>query len=171
MSIQKIRFIPIVLLMLIGFAACQDDTPVNPVKWTQLTDLSKFGGKARASATCFVIGKKAYVCCGRSGWRDGFLKEVWEYDSETDTWTRKRDFPGPARVKAVAGVIGTKAYMGMGAVGAYEPKNLFKDFWEYDSQTDTWTQKAAFPDSASNDLFAAVVDGAFYTVAGFDGIT
>jgi N-acetylneuraminic acid mutarotase len=114
---------------------------------------------------------KAYVCFGRTGWNTGLLKDVWEYDCQTDNWTQKSDFPGPARVKAIAGVIGTKAYVGMGAKGAFEASNVFKDFWEYDTQTDTWTERASYPDSAANDLFCAVVDGVLYTTSGYDGLT
>lgn len=38
--------------------------------------------------------------------------------------------------------IGTKAYIGLGSTPSNQYRN---DFWEYDPQTDTWTQKANFP--------------------------
>jgi len=151
--------------IIIGFCSCKD-YPTEPINdWTQLND---FPGTARASATSFVVGDKAFICFGRSGWKgDGFLKELWEYDSQTDIWTRKSDYPGPARVKAVAGVIGTKAYIGMGSIGVYDESKLFNDFWEYDTQTDTWSQKASFPGEGRNDMFCTAVNGAIYTTMGF----
>lgn len=131
--------------------------------------MTDFPGTPRASGTAFSIGQKAYVCFGRSGPNSGLLNDVWEYDAGNDTWARKTDFPGPARVKAVAGVINGKAYVGLGAKGAYESTNLFKDWWEYDPETDTWTSKATFPDPASNDLSHAVINGKIYVTGGFDG--
>lgn len=158
------RWLP--LLLLVGLMSCEDSVE-QPIQWHRLAD---FPGTPRASATAFAIGHKAYVCFGRSEWYTGMLNDFWEYDAQTDTWTRKADFPGRARVKAVAGVINGKAYVGLGAIGAYESTNVFKDWWEYDPSTDKWTQKASFPDSAANDLSAAVINGRLYTTMGFNGI-
>jgi len=155
------------LMFLVVLLACKDYPTETIQDWTPL---GKFPGLARASATSFVVGDKAYVCLGRSNARNGFLKDLWEYNSQTDTWLRKTDFPGKARVKAVAGVVGTKAYIGMGAVGAYGGDNLFSDFWEYDTQTDVWTQKKSFPGQGKNDLYCVVVNGIIYTGLGYDGI-
>jgi len=164
MPIRSVLLIVISFLLFTFFLGCTEEEVVEITDWTQL---NKFEGTPRASATCFVVGTKAYVCLGRSGWKDGFLNDLWEYDSQSDQWTRKRDFPGSARVKAVAGVIGTKAYVGLGANGIYSKR--FRDFWEYDTETDSWTQKDSFPDDACNDLFYAVVNGELYTTMGYDG--
>jgi len=138
-----------------------DFSPIST--WKQL---SNFPGMSRASASSFVVGDKGYVCLGRSGAKVDFLKDLWEYDSKTDSWTQKADFPGAARVKAIAAVIGNKAYVGLGCVSAYEG-NQFNDLWEYDNTTDTWKQLASFPGEAKNDLFCAVVDSCLYTTDGF----
>jgi len=155
------------LFVLAGLSSCKDYPEESINDWTHLKD---FPGAARASASTFVVGDKAYVCLGRAAWKADFLKDLWEYDSQTDTWTRKTDFPGVPRVKAVAGVIGTKAYVGMGAIGPYASTNLYSDFWEYDTQTDTWTQRKSFPGSGKNDLFSAVVNGSLYVTLGYDGV-
>ena len=168
---MKWRFF-LCILVLTGLSSCKE-YPTEPITdWTPLTQ-SDFPGTPRASATSFVVGQKAYICLGRSGWKSGFLKDLWEFDSQADpdsSWTRKTDFPGAARVKAVAGVIGTKAYVGMGAIGPYDESKIFSDFWEYDTQTDTWTQKASFPGKGINDLFCTVVNGCLYTTMGYTGI-
>jgi N-acetylneuraminic acid mutarotase len=109
---------------------------------------------------------KAYVCLGRSGSKVEFLKDLWEYDSQTDQWIRKADFPGEARVKAIGAVIGDKAYVGLGAVSIGEG-NQFSDFWEYDIINDTWKQVSSFPGKASNDLFSVVIDDCIYTTEGY----
>ena len=160
--IFKIKHIvPVILLILISACTEYEFTPIN--SWKQLTD---FPGTARASASSFVIGEKAYIILGRSGAKTGFLKELWEYDSTQDSWIRKADFPGVARVKAIAGVIGDKVYVGLGAVAPYDG-NQFSDFWEYNNTTDTWVQMASFPGIAKNDLFCAVVDSSLYVTEGF----
>ena len=158
----KLRQIGFILFVLIISGCTEYElTPIN--SWKQLTN---FPGTARASASSFVIGEKAYIILGRSGARAGFLKELWEYDSTQDSWIRKADFPGVARVKAIAGVIGDKAYAGLGSVSPYDG-NQFSDFWEYNNTTDTWVQMASFPGIAKNDLFCAVVDSSLYVTEGF----
>jgi N-acetylneuraminic acid mutarotase len=153
------------LLLLVFFlTSCADSYELTPINnWKKLTD---FPGTARASATSFVVGDRAYICLGRSGAKYDFLKDVWEYNSQTDVWTRKSDFPGVARVKAIAGVIGTKAYVGLGDVAPYDG-NQFNDFWEYNNITDSWKPLAPFPGEAKTDLFCAVVDSCIYTTEGF----
>lgn len=159
-------FLPLFLLMtLVTLVACNEPEE-DKLIWQRLGD---FPGTARASATTFVIGDKAYVLLGRSGPRAGFLKDVWAYDIPTDTWTRMADFPGKPRVKAVAGVVDGKAYVGLGAIAAYQDSSLYRDWWQYNPTDDTWTQMTDFPDKARNDLFCATVNGKIYTTMGFDG--
>lgn len=155
------------LLLALSFYSCEKFETEEITDWQQLND---FPGTPRASASGFVVGDRGYICLGRSAWNSGHLNDLWEYDSKNDSWTRKSDFPGNPRVKAVCVSIGTKAYIGMGAIGAYESSNLFSDFWEYDTQTDVWTQKASFPGAGKNDMVYAVVEGKLYTALGFDGI-
>ncbi len=57
-------------------------------------------------------------------------------------WTQISDFGGSPRNDAIALSMGTKAYLGLG-VEIYQ-KN---DFWEYDSVSGAWTQKANYNDS------------------------
>jgi N-acetylneuraminic acid mutarotase len=141
--------------------------PIADENWTQL---KTFPGTARASATSFVVGDKAYVCFGRSDLKSGYLNDLWEFDSTDTTWTQKSKLPDTirGRVKAIAGVIGTKVYIGLGSAGsAYSESALCKDFWEYDTETDTWTQKESFPGEAANDLFCTVIGGCIYTTLGY----
>jgi len=58
-------------------------------------------------------------------------------------WTQKKDFGGVARVTAVSFTIGTKGYIGLGRTGNGLVTNT-NDLWEYDSATDTWTQKMSY---------------------------
>lgn len=88
-------------------------------------------------AFTMVIGDKGYL--GHT-----LDRTFYEYNFATNTWTQKANFPGPARVAPVTFSVGNKGYMVTGQNGAYPTVN-FRDTWEYNPATNTWTQKANFP--------------------------
>lgn len=61
-------------------------------------------------------------------------------------WTKKSDFPSSSRNNAVSFSTGGKGYYGLGQkqTDIYKFK-VYTDFWEYDPEKDTWTQKTDFP--------------------------
>jgi len=146
-------------------------TGVEEVPITDWVHHSNFPGTPRASASTFVIGDKAYVCCGRISSKYSLKNEVWEYNSSTDSWNQLDTFPGKPRVKAVAATINGKGYVGMGCNGNAYANSVFNDFKEFDPATGLWTTKSPFPGTAANDLAYAVINGCLYTAMGFDGIT
>lgn len=58
-------------------------------------------------------------------------------------WTQKATFGGPARHRSVGVAIGNRGYMGLGHVNSTGDQQ-FRDWWEYDPGTNSWTQKADF---------------------------
>ncbi len=120
-----------------GNASIHPVTP-NSEKWT--TKASIPSSSARNLAVSFTIGNKSYVGTGFSGSSE--VKDFWEYDPATNTWTRKADFGGEARRSAVGFSIGNKGYIGF---GGSTQGGLFKDLWEYDPAINTWTRKTDFP--------------------------
>lgn len=62
--------------------------------------------------------------------------------AQGDYWTQRASLPGANREYATAFSINGKGYLGLGMPGG---TYLF-DFWEYNPSTDSWTQKADFPD-------------------------
>lgn len=111
--------------------------------WTQKAD---FAGRPRHSAAGFSIGDRGYVGTGFSAdeTRDGKpLKDFYEYDPETNSWTRIADFGGSARFGAVGFSLGEKGYIGTGKRKL--TGGQVSDFWEYDPSTDTWESKATVP--------------------------
>lgn len=156
----------LLVLLTVLAIACTTDEVVPITDWVQHAD---FPGTPRATASVFVIGDDAYLCCGRTLWNDGSLNEVWKFDSQHDTWSQLDSFPGKRRVKAVAVTINGKGYVGMGCNGKAYPENVLRDFYEFDPATGKWTQKASFPTYATNDLAYAVINGRLYTTMGFDG--
>jgi N-acetylneuraminic acid mutarotase len=110
--------------------------------WSQVSD---FPGKAHFYSSSFVVGNNAYVCTGNTdGEFYNDVKENWQYNQQTNVWTKKANFPGKARSAAVAGAVNGKGYLG---TGARENKNGTNDWWEYDPASDSWTQKASLPGS------------------------
>jgi N-acetylneuraminic acid mutarotase len=116
--------------------------------WTQKAD---FGGGARSGAVGFSIGGKGYV---GTGVRDVFgelvsLKDFWEYDPGTDTWTRKADFQGVTRSGAVGFSIGDRGFMGTGVHLSLGLPTPLRDFWEYDPERNSWIRRADFMSGGS----------------------
>ncbi|MBK6484808.1 MAG: T9SS type A sorting domain-containing protein [Chitinophagaceae bacterium] len=106
--------------------------------WTQKVN---FEGIDRVDAVGFSIGLKGYL---GMGYNAGYYKDFWEYDPVIHIWTQKADFGGAARSGAVGFSIGSKGYLGNGAYFVGEASFYYKDFWEYDPELNTWTQKSDF---------------------------
>lgn len=60
-------------------------------------------------------------------------------------WIKKANFGGVGRHRAVGIAIANKGYMGLGHVNGTGVDISYKDWWQYDPASDTWTQKANYP--------------------------
>lgn len=100
---------------------------------------------SRRDAVSFVLKGKGYVATGNDG---GALKDVWQYDPGSDSWTSKNTFGGSKRTEAVAFVIGEKAYIATGT----NNNELKNDFWEYNPDTDLWTEKRKISNATDDDF-------------------
>ncbi|MBI3511607.1 MAG: T9SS type A sorting domain-containing protein [Bacteroidetes bacterium] len=110
--------------------------------WTKKASLS---ASKRMRSVAFAIGGRGYLCCGEDS-NSIELNDCWEYDPGSDSWMQKSSIPGPGRRDAVGFAIGMKGYVGTGmdntdaSVG-----NTLSDFYEYNSVTNAWTARAAYP--------------------------
>jgi N-acetylneuraminic acid mutarotase len=106
--------------------------------WIQVAD---FTGTKREGATAFVVNGKGYVGFGVNNGTP--LKNIYEFDPTTLSWTKKTAIGDiddvKARSNAPAFVIGNKAYICMGLSGSA----FQDDMWEYDPAADTWTRLSA----------------------------
>ena len=59
-----------------------------------------------------------------------------------NSWVMKNDFIGFKREQAFAFSIGNKGYVG---TGVDTSETVMNDFWEYDPEFDSWTQRANVP--------------------------
>ena len=102
---------------------------------------------------------------GTGIYNQGTMKDFWEYDPSTNTWTQKADFGGPARRGAVAFVVNGKGYVTSG----WSATGLYNDLWEYNPIADTWQQKANFGGLARSGAVALVIDDKAYIGTGLSG--
>jgi len=117
----------------------QDFWEYNPTlnSWLKKAD---FPGRGRCCAAGFSIGSKGYIGTGYDNVSLN-CKDFYEYNQSTNTWTQKADFQGNARYAAVGFSIGTKGYIGTGVDQVNGTNTWYKDFYEYDQVTNSWTQK------------------------------
>ena len=133
--------------------------------WTQKAD---FGGVTRAGGTGFSIGSKGYIGLGSK--YPTYYKDFWQYDPDANTWTQKADFGGHARDYAVGFTIASKGYVGTGQSGAFPNYTYYKDFWEYDPNSNTWTRKSDFGGTARYGAVGFSIDSQGYLGTGTDGL-
>lgn len=60
-------------------------------------------------------------------------------------WIQKSSLGGAGRHRATGCANSHRGYMGLGHVNGTGQDISFKDWWEYDPASDTWTQRADFP--------------------------
>src|SRR3972149_4734414 len=89
--------------------------------------------------------------------------------SAQDTWTQKADFGAAERWSAVGFSIGTKGYIGTGFYNDVTP-SYYKDFWEWDQATNTWTQKTDFGGTARSGAVGFSIGTKGYIGTGVDGV-
>ena len=121
----------------------------NPVSntWKKITEIPSI---PRGKVASFIIGSKIYLCCGTMGdilLEQDILPDVWEYDLDKDTWTRKADFPGIKRYSAFGFSLNGKGYIGAGCK-RYGYYNILKDVWQYDPVNDSWVLIGNIPEIA-----------------------
>ena len=122
--------------------------------WQKRTGLPR---GPRGFAATFVIGNKGYVISGHNG-TNVLRREVFAFDhtvgEHTDKmgeWSQLNSLPTevPARYQAVGFSVNGKGYMGTGwAYIDTDDDKVMRDFWQYDPDTDSWTEVAPLPADA-----------------------
>ena len=119
----------------------------------QWEELAPYLGEASGGQIAVALGDRAYVGMGTVVSNEGSFSlssELYEYNSSTDEWTKKADFPFNLRSGAIAFGIDTKIYYGLGSRRIDGPSvgdgfNYLNDFYEYDTETDSWRQLNDLP--------------------------
>lgn len=125
-------------------------------------DLGKAGaGGIRGWAFAFTIGPKAYVCGGANGDPSNLMKDLWEYNSDSNVWTKKADMP-KALDGGFAFSLGGKGYIGCGFNGTY----MVSDFYEYDPEKNEWRALNDYPGGMLLFPSSFVINEKAYVVGG-----
>jgi N-acetylneuraminic acid mutarotase len=135
--------------------------------WAQNTWEKKafFAGQKRDRAVAFSIGDYGYVATGEDT-VNMTHNDLWRYDPVTDSWTQMANLPGSTRRNAVGVTIGDKGYVGLGADSSVSTAGTkLSDWWEYDTLTNGWTQKADYPGGI--DFFGTVSPFGVYFATAF----
>ena len=138
---------------------------VTKDSWSQKANLPA-EAKARSHASGFAIGEKGYICAGLTEENrvTSYLKDLWEYNSLTDTWSKKADLPDSAepRAEAIGVVLNGKGYFGTGR----NNKTQLKDFYQYDPTTNTWVEKNEVGGSKRSGATSFVINNTIYVCLG-----
>jgi hypothetical protein len=146
-----------------SYSPFQDD-------WDEQVSLGGISGEGleRGSACAFTLShenmQKAYVCLGQTQ-TVAYMKDLWEFNPQTETWSQKANFSGSARRQAVCFTAANQAYVGTGESAS----GLKKDFYSYNPETNTWTQVADFEGTARRDAIAFELNGYGFVGTGDDG--
>lgn len=153
---RSILFLSIILS---SFAASGQNS------WMQMDSIN---GPGKSGGVSFVIDSEGYIVTGLAD--DGFKKTMYSYDSFQDDWDDEEILGGANggalnRGNAAGFSIGNKAYIttGQGNTNAF-----FKDTWEYDSSSQTWSQKADFEGTARTQAVGFSIDSLGYVGTGLD---
>ncbi len=138
--------------------------------WERKAD---FPGLARVNAVAEVCAEKAYVGLGYQSEggvyvNEAYLRDWWMYDSKTNIWKRKADYPGeltgtPFTSGCVSFVHENDIYVGAG-FNSYAFSN---NFWKYNTLTDSWTQIKDFISTSRAIATALNADGRIFFGTGY----
>ncbi len=160
------------------FTGCEDEDNEELMgNWVETT--YDFPGTRRGGAVCFVIDNVAYVGTGANTNKTEEKERYRDFYSCTPNgeglvWSERYDRTGQgvksmpdeaaARNGAVAFSINGKGYVGTG----FDGNNYCRDFWEYDPETNDWTQIADYPGDSCRYAVAFVIDNIAYVGTGED---
>jgi len=165
--IMKNRICFFLFCLLSSFVFAQTNT-----RWHKQ---SNFSGSVLENAVAFSVGDNAFVGLGTD--RTSFQTIFWKYSpqnessdqaSKKNSWEQAEAFPAQARISAVAFTIGNKGYAGTGMVGPESAKKGSNDFWEYNPEKNSWTQKTSFPGGIRYGAIGFSINGKGYIALGAD---
>ena len=123
-------------------------------------------------AISFTIRDKIYVCLGKDN-TGNLSTDLFEYNTSTDSWAKRANFPSSGRTKASVFVIDNVAYVGLGFKGGASTQintapiyNELSDFWKYTPSTDTWSQIASLTTIGRASSASFSIDNKGYIVGG-----
>jgi N-acetylneuraminic acid mutarotase len=143
----------------------QDDEPETPEgSWAWAAGLP--GPRREMPAT--AVGGAIYVAGGFTPASE-ILSSVVAYDTASGAWSMIPDMPGPRHHPGVVGVNGKLYVLGGYSSLGDQPWTPNGNLWEYDPETDEWTERAWLPRNMAA-MAVAAYDGRIYVFGGTNGI-
>jgi len=125
------------LIFCLILLACNADAQIG--QWESRTPMYT----KRSTHVGFSIHGKGYICAGAPDDQTN-LKDLWQYDPNTNAWSQKADMPGVGRQELSCFTIDSFAYVGLGR-NIDNPQTAFSSFNRYDPSSNTWSAIADFP--------------------------
>ena len=128
--------------------------------WKNLKPTSK--PTARQGHSAVAYNGKMYMFGGQ-GQQD--YQDVWVYDPVANSWQMLGSSGGPAsRVNHAAAVLGGSFYISGGKKG--DGSQLYGDLWSYNIASQSWIQKASFPQGGRYGHSMAAIGNKLYVYGG-----
>ena len=134
-----------------------------------------YPGLSNHPPSTFTIGNKGYAVGGAyysfsSSLIYHSIKETWEYNQATNSWTQKADLPFIGIYAATGFSIGNKGYIVNGAfwTGVSNPTIYLSDLYEYNPATNAWSFKTPFPGAKRIHTNVFVIGQAAYAGGGLN---
>lgn len=110
----------------------------------------------------FSLNGKGYRLCGINSMVGSILysKSVYSYSPDTNSWTKKNDFPVATSNLTASTVCNGKAYVGSGLA-----ENPSKNIYVYDETNDNWSLETEFPVYTISPAMQAIGDD-IYVIGG-----
>lgn len=118
----------------------------------------------------FGIDGVAYVGFGHGNSNDSnftIYNDFYKYDENADSWITLNDFPGEGRVAGTQFSFNGKGYILSGDGDDHGPLDS-GEFWEYDTNTDTWTSLESHPGGARWAPGSFVINCDIYLTSGHE---
>lgn len=96
------------------------------------------------------------------GQNDNSQKRMWKFDPVGQNWSEFGTYPILSNSGMFHFIIDEKLYIGMGNIYSYSNYDCKSDIWEYDLNTNVWTQKNDFPGIARRDGISFTYNGNGY---------
>lgn len=143
--------------------------PENGGAWVAKTPFPEI---ERWNMFAFSVGNRGYV--GSGAYKDGeqnvYLNEFWEFNprdpingldgtgnNPMGSWTQKADFQGPGRMWGEGFSVA-----GLGYVCSGSNDNNLIDFWQYDPDSNDWSQKTDYPGPPGTGMVSFIIGNKAY---------
>jgi len=130
--------------------------------WSQVASMQG----PRSAAVAFTLNSKGY--CGLGLVASSFLTDLQEYNPITNSWTAKASFPAQGRYGCSSFAIGNTGYVSCGNLGSASGP-YSNQTYGYDANTNTWSQKSAFPGMTRYGGRGATINNKGYVFGGING--